>query len=103
MAASSTKYNDAVPGAERFRDVDIALDNNYPTGGYAVTPALFGVNTITAFQLGGWTAVPAGGHASNQPVYNRATGKIQVFGPTGEVAAATSLTGFVVQAELHYR
>jgi len=101
MAVTSQLYAKAVPGAKSFTDVDVILDNSYPTGGYAITPALFNLNAIEAFQLGGWSALPAGGHAGYQPQYNRTTGKVQVFTSTGELAAATNLTGFKVQAEVH--
>lgn len=69
-------------GARYLIAGDLALDNAYPTGGYAVTPALFGHrSTITTID----TAVTTNGFISS---YVPSTKKIKFF----KVGAAGALT-----------
>lgn len=76
---------------------DLTLDNSYPTGGYAVTPALFRHrNTITKIDptptVGGYTLL-----------YIPSTLKIKVFrngainSPMAEVPATTDLSAEVAR------
>jgi hypothetical protein len=46
MAAVPTRGTRTVPGAEYLQQVDLALDNAYPLGGYVLTPATFGFNVL---------------------------------------------------------
>lgn len=64
---------------------DVTGDASYPTGGYAITPAIFGLTTFD------FVLVPsAKGYGAN---YNDATGKIVVYASAGtEVTAATNLS-----------
>lgn len=63
----------------------IALDASYPTGGYALSPAKFGLTTVSG--------VLFEDTAGYGVVYNRTTDKVQVYS-TGntEVANATNLS-----------
>jgi hypothetical protein len=68
---------------------DIALDNSYPTNGYAVTAANFGIGPI----LVGMQFV-GGNKAAGELLYwyDTANKKIVAYFPTGGGSAATSLT-----------
>lgn len=64
---------------------DITGDTSYPTGGYAITPAVFGLTTFD------FVLVPsANGYGAT---YNATTGKIVVYASANtEVTAATNLS-----------
>ena len=61
----------------------IAFDNSYPTGGEAIAAADLGLDTAIDFAL-----IANGG--SDVVVYNRSTGKLQVF--TADGVEATNLS-----------
>jgi hypothetical protein len=46
MAAVPTLGARTVPGADALQPIDLALDNAYPTGGYPLTPATFGLKVL---------------------------------------------------------
>lgn len=108
MALSSTILQ-VTDGAGPYKLVTIKVtgDASYPTGGYAVTPALFGgrmfapsgpiggANQGPPPTVGSWSIL---GDCSGNPyaVINPANGNLQLFvATTGvEVANATSETGY---------
>lgn len=49
MAATITVNSVAVPGDRHFAIADVTFDSSYPTGGYAVTPATFGLTSSIDF------------------------------------------------------
>jgi hypothetical protein len=64
---------------------DVTADNAYPAGGYAVTPAQFGLSSIIAVVP---CDTPDGAHV----VYNNATGKL-LFYVSGTAASKLSESG----------
>lgn len=46
MAVVPTQVARSVPGADSQQEVDLALDNAYPTGGYTLTPATFNLTVL---------------------------------------------------------
>lgn len=104
MALSSTLIQ-RLPGIGGYdlRVIKVTGDASYPTGGYAVTPALFGFTRFATDELGTGLPPVAGnyailGDAGGNPysVINPANGNLQLFvATTGvEVANTTSETGF---------
>lgn len=74
-------------GAIRRAFFTVTPDTSYPTGGYALTPAQFGLVSIIAVD-----ANPSQG-AGHPVVYNTTTGKLQWFTSGGtEVANAVNLS-----------
>lgn len=49
MALTTTLEMRTVPGASFLQPADIALDNNYPTGGYLLAPAIFKLAVLRRF------------------------------------------------------
>jgi len=49
MAISLVFLDMQVPGAAKQGLAEITLDASYPTGGYAVTPATFGLSILDYF------------------------------------------------------
>lgn len=90
MALSSTPIAGpagvAQPGGDTRRAFAlVTFDASYPTGGYAVSPSLFGLTQIAALD-----ANPSS--AAHPVVWNPATGKLQVFTAQGtEVADTTDI------------
>lgn len=77
-------------GDNRVSVVQLVADASYPTGGYSIPLATFGLGRIQ------WTEeqikVPVAG--AQYAVYNTTTNKLQFFVTAGtEVANATSLVG----------
>ena len=72
---------------------NVQTDNSYPTGGYALSPAKFGLSTVEVALFEG-----SGGYKF---VYNHATDKVQVFsaGET-EVVNLTDLSALAPAAFL---
>lgn len=86
MAVTFTRLTKRAAGSRYIIAGDLALDNAYPTGGYAVTPALFGHrNSVTSID----TTISAGGFLA---VFVPSTNKLKFFkvgsaGPLTEVAS----------------
>jgi hypothetical protein len=77
MAITVTPLGDGVDvlGRRRVLYADITLDASYPTGGYALSAAPFGLKGIIGMQvLGGNTA-----SGPYEAFYNTQTGNLQVF------------------------
>lgn len=74
-------------GTRKVVPADIVLDNSYPTGGYALTPAMFGGRKIESVEVIG--ANPAGGRMSYY--WDPANLKLMVFYPTGGAAVPAAL------------
>lgn len=85
-----------VEGAWRIGLASVTFDSSYPTGGEAVTPADFGLDTID-FAICNITAV--GGTVNVVEVcYDRANKKLMAFDESpAEVANGASLATLVVQ------
>lgn len=71
-------------GRHRVRAFDITFDNSYPTGGYAVTGAMFGLRLLMGMDFIGGNA----GAGALLCAFRTDTNKIQVFYPTGGGAAS---------------
>jgi hypothetical protein len=99
MAATFVRVTKRAAGSRYIIAGDLTLDNSYPTGGYAVTPALFGHrNAITSID----TTATVGGYTL---LYIPSTAKVKVFrngainSPMAEVPNTTDLSAEV--ARLH--
>lgn len=109
MALSSSIVAQYYSGSEKLVTIKVTGDSSYPTGGYAVTPALFGFNAFAPSADGIGAAVPVAGaysilgDAQGNPYsgINPANGNLQLFVATtgAEVASATSETGTSVYLE----
>jgi len=95
-------------GPQRYVMIKVTGDASYPTGGYAVTPAMFGFNTFTSDGLGTGAPPSLGtytisGDLQGNPysVINPVNNNLQLFvATTGvEVAGATNETGTSVLLE----
>ena len=80
MSLTNVKLGDSddVWGKHRVTTQDCTGDASYPTNGYAVTAAQFGMRII-------YGMVAVGGNAASFAymwVYNQATGKLQAYNPT---------------------
>lgn len=97
MALTTTPLGRSVPGnLARVRTV-IAADASYPTGGYTITPALFGFQFLGHAVAVSFAAIPVG---CAEYVYNEATGKLQFLVSAGtEVTNGTSLVGTLINME----
>jgi hypothetical protein len=74
--------------------IDVTLDNSYTTGGYALTAAQVGLNEI-------FSVLPAVAVASGnflQTAWNPATGKLQIFYPTGGTTAPAAVAQPIVKS-----
>src|SRR4051812_17170359 len=71
----------------------VTFSNSYTTGGEAVTAAQAGQRGIY-LAIAAVTSASAGGVVN--VFYNPATGNLQAFSATGEIAAATNLSGVSV-------
>lgn len=95
MALTFAKVNldnrNHVLGNRREVVLDVTLDNSYPTGGYALTPATLGVDGATDYVFAQATTT---GHL---PVYNYGTKKLMVFSGGTEVSNATDLSAVVLR------
>ncbi len=108
MALSSTilQVTEGV-GPYRLVTIQVTGDSSYPTGGYAVTPALFGGRTFAGSgpvgganqgppPVAGNYAILADGVGNPYSGINPSNGNLQLYvATTGvEVASATSETSF---------
>jgi hypothetical protein len=90
-------------GSEDFRVIQVTGDASYVTGGYAVTPALFGFNAFATDGLGGGLPPTLGFYdvfsdlvTTPYSIVNPANGNLQliVTATNVEVANAASAAGF---------
>lgn len=91
-------------GSLKVTVTNVTIADNYPAGGYAVTPANVGLGNKIVFAVASQVAplTAALGDTATASIgqigYNTSTGKIQVFDGAGtEIAASTVLAGGVVQ------
>lgn len=95
MAIAIGKVNLAtrnhVVGNRREVVADVTLDNSYPTGGYALTPATLGVDGATDYILAFATTT---GHTF---AYDYANSKLIAFSGGTQVSNATDLSAVVVR------
>lgn len=99
MAASVKTASPSIPLADKvFRLVDFVADTSYPTNGYVVTAAQFGLNKIDMV-----LPLASTGH---MPVFDLANLKLKFFhgdngnasaGPAIEVSNGNSLAGVTVR------
>lgn len=89
------KYKWAWGATEFFVVIEVDGDTSYPTGGYAVTPALFTLNTFPATSDSQLQVPPTFG-----PVGIYADGQVAtyaiIFSATGNLGLAVSSTGVEV-------
>ncbi len=91
MAITVSALHRQVPGAAIEIVAEVTLDSSYPSGGYAFTPATFGLSSLQY-------AIPIVGNAGYVVVHDQANLKFKVFqqnatsGPLVEVAGATNLS-----------
>jgi hypothetical protein len=99
LTATINRTGDVL-GNLRVVNADINIDaTTYTTGGYVLSPALFGLIGIAFGQLSPKTVVALGpGDGSIIPQNNGATFLMKLIAPSGiaEVANAASLTGAVI-------
>lgn len=79
----------------RITATQVLLDASYPTGGYAISAAQLGLANV-GMAIASAGSVQAAANAGVQWLYNIATGKLQGFTATGEIAAATVETNQLV-------
>lgn len=98
MAVTATILGRAVPGnLARVRAV-ITGDTSYPTGGYLITPALFGFQFLGHAVCTGLSSI--GGTVVGDAVFNEATNRLLFVSPAGtEVANATNVSTITVNLE----
>ncbi len=72
MAISNTHVHIEVPGAAKEALAEVTLDNNYPTGGYAFSPALFGFSILRF-------AVPVTTNQGYVAILDQANQKVKIF------------------------
>ena len=97
MALTATALGSAVPGNLRVSRITVALDASYPTGGYTITPALFGFQFLDHAVVTTFTGVPVN---CGEFAFNEVTNKLIMLTSAGvQVTAATSLVGTSVNIE----
>ena len=88
MAIAYTVVSKISVGNAKAVVVDIALDATYAAGGYAITPASFGMNTIFYFQ--GYMRT-----GENLLVnYNHTAGKLEILKGASTVTVTTGSAAF---------
>ena|SRR5437660_9612434 len=89
MSVTFTKAGDGynVEGAIPVQVGDLALDNSYPTGGYALTGANFGLRSLAGLQILGIKGTLANS-GSLLPWFDLTNGKLMMFYPSGGGAAS---------------
>lgn len=91
LAQVNVPQRNHVVGNRREVVVDVTLDNSYPTGGYALTPATLGVDLALDYIF----ALPTTtGHVF---AYDYANKKLMAFSGGSQVANATDLSAVVVR------
>lgn len=111
MALSSVILQQLHQGSEKLVTIKVTGDASYPTGGYAVTPALFGLVAFAPSADANGPNVPvAGSYAITADLQgnpysgvNPANGNLQLFVATtgAEVANTTNETGTSVLLEAY--
>lgn len=84
---------------KRVVKATVTLDNSYPTGGYAVTPAALGLRQVEAIHLRSdvQTAAGAGGNTLIADVSNVAAPKLKLYSAAStELANATDVSARVL-------
>jgi hypothetical protein len=91
MAATPTIVRRSHQGTVRVNYVDVLLDNSYPTGGYALTPAQLGFTKVPL-------VVDAEPNTGRSFWYDRVNQKLKSFNSGGtETTAATDLSAVTVR------
>lgn len=90
MAITSLVLGSAVPGNLRRVRAVVTGDSSYPTGGYTITPALFGLQFLGHAVCTG----PVGASTvAADAALNQTTNKLMFLAPAGsEVTAATNVS-----------
>lgn len=93
LTISVPTYGPVPPGNERMVINTVTPDNNYPTGGYPITPAMFGLSIIK-FIIADTSDNGSGAYVI--PKYRYAAGKLQYVtitaGALAEVNNGTDLS-----------
>ena len=90
MALTSTILGSAVPGNLRRVRATVTGDSSYPTGGYTLTPATFGLQFLGHYVVIGPTGAST---VAAEAAQNPANGKLLFLAPSGaEVTAATNVS-----------
>ena len=79
----TSRVSDTTLKGATLKAVTVAFDNSYPTGGEAIAAADLGFDTAIDFAV-----VATGG--SDTVVWNRSTGKLQIFTADGTEATNAS-------------
>jgi hypothetical protein len=97
MAITSVVLGQAVPGNLRRVRAVVTGDSSYPTGGYTITPALFGLQYLNHAVCTG----PVGGSAvASDAALIQTTNKLLFLAPAGtEVTAATNVSAISFNVE----
>jgi len=97
MALTSTILGQAVPGNLRRVRIVVTGDSSYPTGGYSITPALFGLQYLGHAVC---TGPVAGSAVAADAALNQTTNKLLFLAPAGtEVTAATNVSAISFNVE----
>ncbi len=97
MAVIATQKYYGVIGDRRLWIGDITLDTSYPTGGYSLSPSLFGMGSVI-------DNVDVGDAGGKPYEWDGVNNKLKAYSAVGtEVANATSLATVVVRAEVRGR
>jgi hypothetical protein len=90
MAITATIIGSAVPGNLRRVRAVVTGDTSYATGGYTITPALFGFQFLGHYVVVGPTGAST---VAAEAAQNPANGKLLFLAPSGsEVTAATNVS-----------
>lgn len=95
MAVTPTsKSVNHVHGDQRLTVTSVALDASYPTGGYAITAAQLGLNSV-AHTISSVSVAGTGGIVHTH--YTPSTGKLSCYTATAEIANATDVSAETVE------
>lgn len=98
MAVAVTVVEQTDFGNKRVNRVTIALDNSYPTSGYAVTAANCGLTTLDELDI----APSAAGATALYFEFVSSTSKIKAYSGAAQVANATDLSAATVVRAMAY-
>jgi hypothetical protein len=84
--------NTSVTGNRRVKYFDVTFDSSYATGGLSLKPGDFGMSRIDALD-----ANPVGGRSFPYDYTNQ---KLQAYGGTTEVTAATNLSTVTTRVQV---
>lgn len=97
MAITAVVLGSSVPGNLRRTRIVVTLDSSYPTGGYQLTPAMFGFQFLSHCVPICFTGVPV--NCGEFALDETASKLIMLTSAGAQVTNATSLVGTFVNVE----